>query len=312
MRSLSLAALSLSLLVISCENLVTLETAEGTSIDGSSTLSGPPNLVSGEEWIQIPANAGGMGLSTFYVMKYEAKAILNDESAISSTGTDATTATHKPVSVATNQPWRNINANDAAAECESLGSGYHLISNSEWMAIARDIEDQGSNWLTGTVGGTCLFAGNATDDLYGTPRPCGYNTGDYESGTSRDSKSQLSLSNSEVIFDLSGNVDEWVDWDPDTAGYQVSGATSCYNPWENIQLNSVSCGFLLDIDFNTQNGSYGNNEHVGFLSGGNGTDGAITRGGSVNNQGAGVFAINFGRSLSSELASVGFRCVYRP
>jgi len=41
-------------------------------------------------------------------------------------------------------PWVNIIQADAKNACESIGA--HLMTNAEWMAIARDIEATSSNW----------------------------------------------------------------------------------------------------------------------------------------------------------------------
>lgn len=35
--------------------------------------------------------------------------------------------------------------------CKSMGEGYHLITNNEWMTIARNIEATSQNWSSGTV-----------------------------------------------------------------------------------------------------------------------------------------------------------------
>ncbi|MCT4643071.1 MAG: SUMF1/EgtB/PvdO family nonheme iron enzyme [Bacteriovoracaceae bacterium] len=276
----------------------------------SSTKVGPPNLAPQEEWIQIPANAGGMGLTSFYVMKYEAKAMLNDESSVNSTGTTASPSTHKPVSLKDNQPWRNISANEAAAECESLGNGYHLISNPEWMAIARDIETQAANWTGGSVGSGCLYRGNSgettTGDGTNVTDSCGYDGANPEAGSNRDLRAKHTLSSGDTIFDISGNIDEMVDWDKDTIGFQL-GPTGCFGG----ELSSSPCGSLVDADYNTQNGGYNRTNGVGWFNGGFG--GAAWRGGSWQSVNyAGAFSLSFSGSAIGSGQWTGFRCVYRP
>lgn len=44
-----------------------------------------------------------------------------------------------------------INQTEAIAACQSMGSGYHLITNDEWMTIARSIEVNPVNWNSGTI-----------------------------------------------------------------------------------------------------------------------------------------------------------------
>jgi formylglycine-generating enzyme required for sulfatase activity len=190
------------------------------TLDASNLDAAPAD----EEWIVVPVNTGGMGIDAFAVMKYEAKAF-NDaysDSTIDAFEADANgqgvaKLNYVPVGAADIQPWRSINANDSATECESLGANYHLISNPEWMAIAREVEMQGANWTGGTVGPGCLFRGNSGETT------CGYNsTTDPDSGTGRDANGKLVLSNVEEIFDLAGNVWEWTDWDKDTVGLQIA------------------------------------------------------------------------------------------
>jgi formylglycine-generating enzyme required for sulfatase activity len=304
-----LAILLIQVLITSCVR-------KNTS--SPSSPSGPPNLVQGEEWIKVPANAGGMGLALFYVMKYEAKAMLNDESSTDSTGTTAARVTHKPVSIAENQPWRNIDANDSAAECESLGTGYHLISNQEWMAIARDIENQPVNWTGRSVGSGCLFRGNSGEATIGDGTlitdSCGYDGGALQAGSSRDVRAKHNLSNDQQIFDFSGNVNEWTDWHKDSTGFQVAPST-CSIGW--VELPSFSCAALLDSNYNSQNRSYTSADGVGQIYGaipylGNNT-GASARGGRWgNNVYAGVYSLYMYLFPTFTNINLGFRCVYRP
>jgi len=313
--SSTLVLLSLTLSFVSCNEDFKIceegKDCEEASNDNSSapaptTPSGPPNLAPGEEWVQVPASAGGMSLPAFYVMKYEAKAMLNDESATDATGTGAATATHKPVSTADNQPWRNIDANDSAAECESLGVGYHLISNPEWMAIARDIENQNANWTGGTVGSGCMFRGNSGED--GTVSgACGYDAAtDPEQGSGRDIRAKHTLSNGSEVYDMAGNLFEWTDWDKDTVGFQ-SGPNNC----SASELNTVACGALADADYNTSNGGYTRTEGAGYFYGG--SDGAALRGGFwIVSSYAGAFTLYLVNGPTYTNSSIGFRCVFRP
>ena len=61
-------------LVLENRNQGTPATSGGASpstLDASTLGAAPAD----EEWIVVPANAGGMGLDAFAVMKYEAKAL---------------------------------------------------------------------------------------------------------------------------------------------------------------------------------------------------------------------------------------------
>ena len=57
-----------------------------------------------------------------------------------------------PVSQAGKYPIGNISQTQAIAACASMGAGYHLITNNQWMTIARNIEANPLNWSGGTVG----------------------------------------------------------------------------------------------------------------------------------------------------------------
>ena len=280
-----------------------------------------------DEWIKVPANAGNMGLPAFYVMKYEAKAWLkNDTGAtanedniidapeVDSDGLGAVTTTddwvdvidyeysdttndgvdYYPVSIPTNQPWREIYATSAATRCESLGANYHLISNDEWMAIARDIEQQDQNWTGGLVGDGCLFRGNTgeatTGDGTNSADSCGYDAAtDPDSGTTRDLRAIHTLSNGYQIYDFAGNLWEWTDWDKDTLGFQVgpnsTDGDACPSSGEIEDI--LDCPALNDDDFRPlylyPDPTPDNYTDIGFgyFYSYNGAGGAALRGGLV-------------------------------
>ena len=303
------------LLASSCEDIVLEKDLVPTSTrGGSATATIDTSLLGaapgGEEWIVVPANAGGMGLDAFAVMKYEAKAWSDgntnstiDGGEVDADGTGVVAGSNIPVSIADNQPWRTINANDSAAECESLGANYHLISNEEWMAIAREIELQDANWTGGTVGSGCMFRGNSAETT------CGYNSAtDPDSGTGRNARAKHVLSNAEEIFDISGNLWEWTDWDSATVGFQI-GPTSCATG--GLELPAVACGALADADYNSNNGAYTSTEGAGRLGGGSG--GAAVRSGAWYSLAiAGAFTLDLGVPPTFRHPAIGFRCVFRP
>lgn len=71
-------------------------------------------------------------------------------------GTDWNSVAYVPgksiVSMPGKYPIAEINQAEAIDACMSMGNGYHLITNDEWMTIARNIEANPSNWSSGTVG----------------------------------------------------------------------------------------------------------------------------------------------------------------
>lgn len=236
---------------------------------------------------------------------------------------------YTPVSFAEKTPWNGLNEIDSAKACEGRGPGFHLISNHEWMAIARDLENVGANWSGGRVGSGCLFRGNSssghTVSAISGVNDCGYASaslipvdnryhyytgiiGVPDSGHDRNPTAKLTLSNGEQIFDFSGNQDEYVDFDMTLAGYQEK-KSRC-----SLETNAItgSCLGLPDEHFKSQHGP------VAFLrSRMINNDGTtyetpiVTRGGSYLG-GIGPFQYaersfkGFGKNEN------GFRCVYRP
>lgn len=205
------------------------------------------------------------GTATFCVMKYEAKCASTADLTTgiapahgdacsgesggdyygtyknNTAGCNCSSANSKNiVSVASGFPIAYIaqddnTANDAKSYCEA--NGWHLITNNEWMTIARNNERLGSNWCSSN-GTACGYSpgqsgkvlasshndGNneaaaggdassaiiaSTDDsqaCYGTTT-----NGSNTCGGTGSQKRTLALSNGEVVWDMAGNLYEWTD-----------------------------------------------------------------------------------------------------
>ncbi len=275
----------------------------------------PADLVG--DWIKVDKNSGGMGLPCFYIMKYEAKAWndinLNNQIDIGELQVSGSTSTgdliHNPVSHEDAKPWIR-SARLSASECESLGSGFDLISNKEWMAIARDIELVDSNWSGGSIYNGCLFQGNT-----GVDGACAYDGGSVANhGNSRNSKAILRLSNGEEIFDFSGNVSEYVDSD-DPLIPQVGfsgGVTDCgYSNWKN--LKDVNCPSLDFDEYMPLDNSLDISHGVGDFSFPPPPNSGIRhRGGFFGSDRSGIYGFHNTSSIDGFSSARGFRCVYRP
>lgn len=191
----------------------------GTSDNGyeiGSNLALAP-AVFPHNWVKVPGNST-FGTNDFYVMKYEAKY----NKTVDGVGDDAATANcvassgdgldwsdagcsdaTKVMAGADGSPIVTISHTQAVSACTSIGA--HLLTNDEWMTIARNAEQASSNWSGGSVGSGCLFRGNN-----GTADTCGYNGSDPEKGTQRNAKASWTLSNGSIIWDIAGNVWEHV------------------------------------------------------------------------------------------------------
>lgn len=124
--------------------------------------------------------------------------------------------------------------NNAKIYCENRG--WHLITNSEWMTIARNVERISKNWCdkNGTncgnpPGSKGKILANGYNDAQNDPRasaggvgaliagddsqPCFGTTTDGSNtcGGKSSQKRTLTLSNGNILWDFAGNVWQWVD-----------------------------------------------------------------------------------------------------
>lgn len=220
------------------------------------------------------------------------------------------------------------NDNDAFEKCANMSeSGYTgtfaLISNPEWMTIARDLENVPSNW-SGTVVGTGHIPRGHTDNSPANALPVtnpldpydgtGNNSGETE-GLGWEQKRTHTLSNGSVIWDFSGNVLEWVDWSASDSVYSAA-PTGCVDGeassgWNHFDEVITGCSDGSDIDDVYPAGGYTMNQSFGAWYGGDG--GAAYRGGfwSYSTQ-AGAFTLLLNSPPSDSSIVLGFRCVYRP
>jgi hypothetical protein len=275
------------------------------------------------EWfIPVPGNKELKQLG-FCVMKYEAS--YEDATTPNSNGwwaTDWNTVKYvegkKVVSKPGLYPIADVTQEQAIKACKAIWG--HLITNKEWMTIARNIEQVASNWSSGKVWEGYIYNGvsdsdmwckGKTKDIYTwLPRDRATKTGPGWV-TSCDSKRVLTLSNWEKIWDFAGNVREHVN-KADT----VDGSN--YNVWHTALWDSDSRTAWDDADKDVnEKTKYG--PSVCYSSGcwvwqvryDKWVDNNIfLRGGNANNAAeAGVFTLNLLRTSSSAYRYVGFRCV---
>lgn len=233
------------------------------------------------------------------------------------------------VSSAQGYPLTYISQTDSQLACESIGG--HLITNEEWMTLARNIEIVPSNWSSGTVGHGYIYSGhndrtpskalagdtNNDNGYYLTGQTYGYG----------NQRRTLTLTNGEVVWDLSGNVMEWVNKTQNDFYFIgcdiVDGDGDCFVDSENLKVSGEypeiytqmpylqNIGykdlFLLNSDYNTDNGvgyfwSYYYGTELGFLRGGSWNAG--TR--------AGILYLNAAYYPSFTSYRIGLRCVVEP
>lgn len=268
-------------------------TAVDYSIGGHNGAISASTCASG--YILVPGNPA-YGTGDFCVMQYEAK---NDGSnnAISQAGTT---------------PWVTITQTEAITSCASTGG--HLITNNEWMTIARNVEQLDGNWSSGLVGTGCLYRGNNGED-----DACGYNGSDPEYGVGRDAKASLALSNGQTIWDMAGNVWEWTN---NTISCASANCTAGEMPYdaspasEWIEFTALAkYGSLSYGAIRPSNSAWDSTYGIGKIytdvnaASPSGNIHAFERGGNwVGGADAGVFMLTLRYAPSHSDTNIGFRC----
>lgn len=257
------------------------------------------------DWNDESSVAADRGTADFCVMKYEAK--------------DG--GSHIAVSVPEGLPWvflkREDPADDDAQEaCENNGDNYQLIGNHHWQAIARDIESVALNFdRSGAEADYSLNYGHANDAPGGDPLPADADdmngcsgivtNGDPEDdcgGVWHINKRTHSLSNGEVIWDISSNVAEWVRDNNSTS--QGSDDFIQAAPYSDVLRWGPSEEYLA------QSGQH--KAGLGFARLGHFAGSVIRSNNWSGGANAGVFAVNLAGPPNIGYSGVGFRCVYAP
>jgi hypothetical protein len=243
-----------------------------------STVGCPTNFV------LVPANAE-LGTEAFCVAKYEMKNVSGDAT-----------------SQASSTPWVAITRSDAEDACQA--AGFDMITNLQWQAMARDIELVGDNWDGGVVGadGKSLNRGhsdnspNSAQAAGADSDPCA-NTGQTCSLTVWDSQRRTNfLSNGDLVWDVGGNVSEWVSDDLVGTSYGLSD-----------QYAYTLTGAALD-DFGPS-GSYSSDSGLGYTAI-HYAGGGVARGGIFAFGGmSGIFFADLSVNPTVATATTGFRCV---
>lgn len=227
----------------------------------------------------------------------------------------------KIVSASWKYPIAYITQIQAIAACKSIG--WHLITNNEWMTIARNIEANPVNWfwwivwtnhISNWVSNSPLWCWVwTTKSIYADlPNSRATKTWPWWNANC-DEKRQLKLSNWEVIRDLAWNVWEHVnkantiDWINYNVWWTSISWVSVWNDWEDNWIynsldmkkyGSIYWYWMSNGMWNVYYWSWANN-NIFLRSGSSGYANP-----------AGVFVLSLGRGSATQTNTVGFRCSY--
>ena len=236
------------------------------------------------------------------------------------------------VSKAKNVPYVNLTKAQAIQKCTNIGTGFDLITNDQWQTLARNIEQVTSNWANASIGDGDLNQGHSD----GIPNRAleaskNDNRGCYETGQACLSSKNVKVwhaqrrthffsSSKEPIWDLAGNVREWVK-DENAINYGDAQYISLVTGSSHPTLGALSGGTTtISRTAKDQFGPSENFDNV-FTSGNYGglgrliivRQGSILRGGVWNEKNhTGLFSVLQGARSSHKGSDIGFRCAYDP
>jgi hypothetical protein len=280
-----------------------------------ATASGIPGITCPTNYLAVGPNTDVLVSDAFCVAKYEMK-ILGDNN-----GAQAYSAAFVADSRVSGTPWVQINRNQSITECQALGAGYDLISNAQWQAVAREIELAQTagvylNWSNGaTSGANALNRGHSDSAPVSAlaasldSDPC-FGTGQVSCANNAHSdftqKRTHTLASGEVIWDVAGNVFDWVKQDI-VAGPPYEGADNYISqqPWTS-GLNHPEMWGPFGNYSAKNSGEYGG---LGYGLLGSSAGAVFRGGGSSLGASSGVFyaALVYVPLFSDP--NVGFRCV---
>jgi hypothetical protein len=210
-----------------------------------------------------------------------------------------------PTSQPSLTPWTNISQEQAISHCSSLGPNYHLITNEEWMTVARSIETNPVNYSTNAnsfnrgnayVGGALKEASSDDDPCHGTSASCSDTLWNVQKRTH-------TLSSGGVIWDISGNGWEWVNTIVTDKPSKVDSFVEVNAPFPTANFPATSYKSLDE----TLNSTHG----IGKFFGGTSPNGAVSRGGSTaSTTTAGIYAAYLDLPPTFVGNGWAFRCVY--
>ncbi|MFZ1301076.1 MAG: prepilin-type N-terminal cleavage/methylation domain-containing protein [Candidatus Microsaccharimonas sp.] len=251
-------------------------------------------------YVTVPGNSL-FNTQSFCVMKYEAK---NDGSG-------------NAVSVAAGTPWVSISQNSAIAQGVATCTGCHIPTEDEWMTIVNNLASVPSNWSGNAVMSGTLYEGH-TDGAPNNRLAASTPDSDYYSGTGDSSGSNptqrrtLTLSNGEVLWDISGNVREFTQGS--LSGNQPGNNSANWRQWPSVATAGLfgAVPYAFPIHGLPALATANTGQNIGQLF----SDSSVTaqrsfvRGGAyTDSSNAGIYSLVINMSAGSTSTTLGFRVV---
>jgi formylglycine-generating enzyme required for sulfatase activity len=277
-------------------------------------------------YVPVPAYIlpDGIAVAQFCVMKYEAKQSTN------SIGTRNIRSKSNqngaiPISTPDGTPWVSLTWQDARSACNA--SGGRLITEHQWLSIAHQVVSVRGNWSGGIVGDGYLYSGHNDNNPDVALNAADSDDNRPDAVSTDNQRRALILPNGQVIWDLSGNVWEWVDKtiEKESRYEGGNGRWMSYNREDGLSIAgnlpteklppfgyNANQGMGRYYDGYSKGGGYNNvNEYPDECTGYCAPVSVFIRGGrwgSGNN--AGVFALGLNEGRSYANSNIGFRCTH--
>ncbi len=223
-----------------------------------------------------------------------------------------------------------LNQYNAMKACESMWTWYHLITNNEWMTIARNIESNNQNWWTGKY----MSMSGSSADYWGINQwesrqtlydgGIGALSGSSEYGynawvlsSSFENKRTHKLTNGEIIWDFAGNVREHVNWwnTINSSNYLITwnicGSAGYFSFYKDTADAFTLCAFTNNytyVNIWPLKSNLNRTNWIWWIYSSATNNNIFLRGGSWIN--SWIYAINAVNISTYTSADVWFRCVY--
>jgi hypothetical protein len=217
-------------------------------------------------------------------------------------------------------PWIDISTSDASDACQRMGVNYRLMTNTDWMVAARNIELSRDNWSSGRIRVGSLSHGHSdkqpaemlaatvddNDGCYLTEESC--------SGSQWNAQRRTNtLLSGDTVWDFAGNSHEVVDWVVTDGKASALGAQM--SSWQDLGAEfSVSSNMKLRMFKPLGSGlSTIENGIGGYFPGEQGSGGFAQRGGSFGDGiNSGIYALALDADAGQAHSVTSFRCAWQP